>query len=456
MNHFTIEQVAQLAPDAASLKAGRDLANARKWLSFSINERVLWGEVQGSGKDPYRTQVDLEVVAFKCSCPSRKFPCKHGLGLMFLLVSNPDSFKNTTEPEWVADWIGKRREKAENASQSDVPESVEVPDKAAEKRAKDKAKRADNRMALVQAGAAELELMLRDLLRTGILSVPEKGAAFYEKTVRRMIDAKATGLANWVRNFNKINYVSDQDWHETAFENATKIWLLLDAFRNIAQLDAPEQEQIRSLIGWTYTRKDLLDDPSLKSIEDDWLPLGKITEQLDDEVTTMHRTWLYGLQSGQTALIMDFVTPFNPADDFFPIGVPLRANLVYYPSNYPLRAQFKSRGVSQAQNLHNEPFANWAAAQGGLAETLALSPWADDIPQFLGQLVLVKDRDRWFLKDQENRIVALAGGYSTEQVWQLLAISGGKPCDIWLLRRGKEAFPLGVFAGNFYKVLYNK
>jgi uncharacterized Zn finger protein len=90
MNYLTDEQVVQLAPDASSLKAGRDLSQERKWLNFQSNERVLWGELQGSGKNPYQTQVDLNNTAFKCSCPSRKFPCKHGLGLLFLVAQKKD------------------------------------------------------------------------------------------------------------------------------------------------------------------------------------------------------------------------------------------------------------------------------------------------------------------------------------------------------------------------------
>ena len=98
----------------ASLKAGKDLSNERKWSNFQGNERVLWGEVQGSGKDPYRTQIDAQNIAFKCSCPSRKFPCKHGLGLLFLTVNKKGIIPVAeNEPTWVQDWISKRNEKAE-------------------------------------------------------------------------------------------------------------------------------------------------------------------------------------------------------------------------------------------------------------------------------------------------------------------------------------------------------
>ena len=44
----------------------------------------VWGECQGSAAAPYRTAVDLSGPAYRCSCPSRKFPCKHALALLLL------------------------------------------------------------------------------------------------------------------------------------------------------------------------------------------------------------------------------------------------------------------------------------------------------------------------------------------------------------------------------------
>ena len=38
---------------------------------------------------PYRTVADLAGPASKCTCPSRKFPCKHALGLMLVETAAP-------------------------------------------------------------------------------------------------------------------------------------------------------------------------------------------------------------------------------------------------------------------------------------------------------------------------------------------------------------------------------
>ena len=91
---FSEEQILALAPDESSKKSGKELSSPAKWVSKGVNELALWGECQGSGSKPYQTQVDVINIAFKCSCPSRKFPCKHGIGLLLLYARKKSDFTN--------------------------------------------------------------------------------------------------------------------------------------------------------------------------------------------------------------------------------------------------------------------------------------------------------------------------------------------------------------------------
>ena len=110
---WTQDRVLQLAPDPASAKAGQGLANARKWVTLGRDDRVVWGECQGSGAKPYQTQFDLLEVASKCSCPSRKFPCKHALGLMLIFSSDAAAVAPQAAPAWVTEWLSARDERAQ-------------------------------------------------------------------------------------------------------------------------------------------------------------------------------------------------------------------------------------------------------------------------------------------------------------------------------------------------------
>src|SRR5579884_1283819 len=125
---LTSEQVLAQAPDASSASAGKKLASTKQWRNLGRNEEALWGECQGSAL--YQVRVDLSDLAVKCSCPSHKFPCKHGIGLLVLAASNPSLLPSAEPPEWVADWLAKRsaaaaqREAKARKTADDVPLAV--------------------------------------------------------------------------------------------------------------------------------------------------------------------------------------------------------------------------------------------------------------------------------------------------------------------------------------------
>ena len=69
-------------------------------VGLGATDAALWGLCQGSGSKPYQTAIDLTEPAFKCSCPSRKFPCKHALGLMLLFAQDAGRLSEPAPPEW--------------------------------------------------------------------------------------------------------------------------------------------------------------------------------------------------------------------------------------------------------------------------------------------------------------------------------------------------------------------
>ena len=78
------EQVIGLAPDAASVGPGLSLAVASTWSSLGTSDAAVWGGYRGSGTKTYRVIAEPDQKAYRCSCPSRKIPCKHALGLLML------------------------------------------------------------------------------------------------------------------------------------------------------------------------------------------------------------------------------------------------------------------------------------------------------------------------------------------------------------------------------------
>lgn len=80
------EQVSAMAPDPASLAAGKKLAAAKHWNVLGRNDDALWGLCQGSAV--YQVKIDRADMGYHCSCPSRKFPCKHSLGLLLIAAGD--------------------------------------------------------------------------------------------------------------------------------------------------------------------------------------------------------------------------------------------------------------------------------------------------------------------------------------------------------------------------------
>src|SRR5215470_5293527 len=172
---WTTEQVLALAPDPSSAKAGRELASERRWVSLGRSETALWGECKGSAAQPYRTQIDLQEPAFKCSCPSRKFPCKHALGLFVIYAASAPALAQSEPPGWVQAWVADRQARAEKAAKPKQPAAPQDPAKAAAQAAQ----RAERRNARAMQGVDELNLWLHDMLCEGLAELPRRPQAFW-------------------------------------------------------------------------------------------------------------------------------------------------------------------------------------------------------------------------------------------------------------------------------------
>ena len=109
MEHWSAERVAGAAPDTSSLAAARKLARPGPWSGTGSSETLLWGKCQGSGSTPYQVSVDLGGPAYRCSCPSRKFPCKHALALLLMWAEDAGAvFSETSPAEFAQEWVDDR------------------------------------------------------------------------------------------------------------------------------------------------------------------------------------------------------------------------------------------------------------------------------------------------------------------------------------------------------------
>jgi len=223
------ERVLALAPDAPSQRTAQSLASGRAWPATGAGIGALWGECQGSGAAPYRAVVDLSGPAYRCSCPSRKFPCKHVLALLLLWAEGTVPNDAADPPGWVATWLATR---AAKASPTPSGEPAEPKDPKAAVR------RAQQRESRVASGLAELDQWLCDQARQGLAVSQQAGYGHWGDIAARMIDAQAPGLAERLRALASVPH-SGAGWAGRLLEEYALLHLLAVAYRRRDELPPP-------------------------------------------------------------------------------------------------------------------------------------------------------------------------------------------------------------------------
>jgi uncharacterized Zn finger protein len=427
---WTSDRIIALAPDPSSAKAGRDLAHARKWVTLGLNERAVWGECQGSGAKPYQTQIDLSEPAFKCSCPSRKFPCKHGLALFLLTDAQPALFKQNSAPQWVEEWLASRSERAEKKIKKQEAVAAAPPDPAAQ------AKRAAERVAKVNAGLIEVERWMHDLVRAGFAAAQQQPPAFWETPAARLIDAQARGVARMVREMGSIP-ASGAGWPDRLLDRFGRLHLLLSAYKRIDTLPPPLAADVRTLIGWPQDKEQLRDQPA---VNDQWQVLGQIVEEDDDRIR-IQRNWLWGRASDRPALVLNFAHATQSLDTSIVPGTVLDAGVSYFPANYPLRAMVGDRREVRA--LEEMPgYSSIVEALDAYASALTTLPWLERFPMPLRAVTPLRDGERWMVADPAGDALPLAPRF--EKQWELVALSGGGTIALFGEWNGEHLLPLSA------------
>ena len=428
MSEWTVSRVEQLAPDAAAVKAAQGLAKPAKWKTVGRADRVLWGECQGSGANPYQVRVDLEDAACKCSCPSRKLPCKHALGLLYILASGA-SIQPGPLPAFVEEWVAGRAKRAESKTvRAAAPEKPPDPEV--------QTRRVEKREARVEGGLEQLEGWLADIVAQGLAAARAQPPLFWSQMAARLVDAQAPGLARRVRELSELA-VSGEQWQSQLLAGLARLQLLIDAYRGIERLPVNLAAEVRAQVGWTQAQETLLERVGIR---DHWHVLGH-RQILEDKLRTQY-TWLAGLDSGRIALILEFAVGNQPLPAGLRIGQVVDAELVYYDGTPPLRALIKQR-IEGAPSRHVLPGPiDVGALQSRFATLLAENPLIERWPAILGPV-------RTSIEATQTRFVDLAGRAITasrhfRHAWLLDSLAGGGPLVVFGLWDGHVFDPVSV------------
>ncbi len=221
---ITEDWIVAQAPNATAVQNGRKLSQKGSFSQLGRTEDALlfWAECAGSGKNPYHTSIDFtneDTPTCRCSCPSRQFPCKHAVGLMFeILAQKP--FAVAQVPDDLAEKRAKQAAKvAKKEKEAQTPEKPKRTNNAA------KVKKIKKQLE----GLEKAEQMVSDLLFHGLGTLTGSSAKSYEKLAKDLGSYYLVGAQTaFIRLANEVEKIQ-KNTEKTDYQEAIRILIRLNA-----------------------------------------------------------------------------------------------------------------------------------------------------------------------------------------------------------------------------------
>lgn len=439
---WTVEQVAAIAPSPRSVEAAEPLAVANRWSAFGADDRAVWGRCRGSGAEPYDTMVDHVGVAWRCSCPSRKLPCKHAIALLLLWVRGavPDG----VAPQNVASWTADRdrrggdptgaveTDRDAGSSSGDLDDVDAEHDEPAPPDRDELDRARDERVAKMMAGLTELDRWLEDRLRTGLADPALASYSTWDQLAARLVDARAGALANRIRRLAGL-VGSGPDWHADVLAEIGLLHLVARAGRRLGELPGPLADAVATASGWQVRQSDVL---AGVPETDEWFVAGR-SDTREDRIE-VRRLWLRGIRSGRWAMLLSFAAYRQSLDDSFAVGTAVHADLHRYPGG-SLRALAGER--------HDDPLPLFGPRSSTIVEAgdaigraVAEEPWLERFPAIVQAAPTVL-AGRWVLSDDTGSLPLIG---EERSLARLAAASAGAPVTTTIEWTPRGVQPLTV------------
>ncbi|GAA4932428.1 SWIM zinc finger family protein [Streptomonospora halophila] len=401
---WTTDDVWALAPDPSSRKAAIKTAKPSQWSATGhrpangAEAPAVWGECAGSGKSAYRVVAELgSPPAYRCSCPSRKIPCKHTLALLHLWAEG--GFETGGAPEYAAEWLARRAAARERPAEPADPEAA--------------ARRLEKREERVAEGLAELDLWLRDQVESGLAAARGDGYRRLDSMAARLVDAQAGRLADRVRDLGGLG--AARDWPDRLLSEYALLRLLISGFRRRDELPDGMRATVCARAGLPASA-----DESAP-VRDTWRVLGMY--DFPSGQVRSRRIWLHGAATARTAALLSYAptgqTPETPARP----GTEIEADLAFYPAEW--RASVVA--VHAERTAAPPPGSGADDALGSYAGALAADPWLEAWPVVVKGAVPVRG-EPWQIADSGGAALPLLAECSP--CWPLAAVSGGAPVTV--------------------------
>ncbi|MEM6528190.1 MAG: hypothetical protein AAF653_07825 [Chloroflexota bacterium] len=420
---------------------GKQFSYAERWESFGTDGFCAWGVTRRHGKiDRIEVMLDLFKIQREdfarggaCSC-GQTMPCEHVVGLLLMLVENPQQFERDDPPPWVINWLDRNFQRAKRAY---LHRQEGRPLHTSE--AEIEARRA-RRLHRLQGGMQELELWLENLVRHGLVNPRVQSEDFWRSIADRMVDARAPAAASELKSIGQLD-IHEEGGVEIALERLSRLYLLAKSFRRYDKLPVEAQADMRAVTGW-YDRPEEI--AAEAAVDDKWTVFAHDRGNIHDRLREQ-RVWLYGKFTKRYALLHEFAFEDALFDTYFTTGTAFTGKLVFYPSQYPLRAY--------VHHIANEGRASTSTAWESIhdcidrySQALSTNPWIHEFPCMLQAVIPTRIDEDWVLREEDGTYLPIMPDYADK--WVLLALSGGHPIQIGGTWDGASFYPMTAVAEN--------
>lgn len=230
MRQITEQQITALAPNPAAAANGRKISQKGGFvrLEASEDDTFFLGECIGSGAHNYITSADFLDPAqpvFRCTCPSRQYPCKHTLALLYEMMSGKP-FAIRAIPEDIQQKRQKKEAKAAKAAEdAKKPKAAPKTNKAA--RAKKLKKQLE--------GLELTEKLVRDLMTAGLGTMGGTSLPTYRTLAKQLGDYYLPGpqrlLSRLILAIEAFQKDGDDRWYDQAIAALEQLWALVKKSR---------------------------------------------------------------------------------------------------------------------------------------------------------------------------------------------------------------------------------
>lgn len=237
MKEITEQMISALAPNGAAAANGQKISQKGGFVKLekSSDDTFYMGECTGSGKSNYITSADFADPAqpvFRCSCPSRQFPCKHSLGLLYEMKAGK-AFGICEIPQDILQKRSKKQAREEKAAQA--ASETEGPAEAAGNGDGKKTEIKVNKGARTKKLKKQLEgldltaKLVSDLMNNGLGAMGGAALNTYKDLAKQLGDFYLPGPQRLLNRLILEIGAFQQDGADEHYEQAVQVLIRLQA-----------------------------------------------------------------------------------------------------------------------------------------------------------------------------------------------------------------------------------